>query len=692
MIMPGPARTPVQRLGIGHRLALRLLALAGIAIGSLLLGPVVAQGLGHLPWLTNLFLSPEPTELVDPAGVPATVVGIDTSDLADLGLDLPVVQGPIPIEDGVVLADDNPLLKAAQVKIVDANGTLWQDDAEQPDVTVFVAVVQMVTQDWANAAMGNPHRSPAGDGYPAEATVATDSHGDTVLESVRFVHDRLLVEVDVETSQDWRDAHPDADQAALARQVALRVDDGLPQVADLPDSGRLSLRSERVLANSMFGVAVALTVLAQRFLASMRDAGTREVLSNRLTRTIRRDPAHLVDVRRAARWRRRSSLLRSVAAALGAGLAVLAVTVLTGPLPAVPSAAIAASALFVAVAIGHLARSQRGGLDRAAFRRVSALHAIGAAFGAVMVAAGAFWISLGVSELMFGDLAYKVGTLVYFSGGLVVWQLAAVPPRLAERLIVPTRRRAVQQDDRAPVFLLRSFQDDALRIRVHEAGGRTALERISLSSEARFEEVLAWRAWRHGPVLAVGKPGTGLQPLGAARDYYEDDEWQGAVRARLAEARVVLVLVGRTPGAYWELERLREDEVLHRAVFVFPPVEGSELFQRIHVLAGALHLDTAHIFADLSPATRLVGLRLTEQGELVRYVTDGRDDIAYLLALDDAIEHIAWPNAVSLGEPAEALRAETKDVSHRLVHVQRRSIDVVANPVQDVIERLVRLI
>ena len=66
------------------------------------------------------------------------------------------------------------------------------------------------------------------------------------------------------------------------------------------------------------------------------------------------------------------------------------------------------------------------------------------------------------------------------------------------------------RDRRAPVLILRQFGDDFL-----ESG------KMSLGGAPTFEHFVAAEINRIGPVVAIGRPGERLQPLGASRDYLD---------------------------------------------------------------------------------------------------------------------------------------------------------------------------
>ena len=139
--------------------------------------------------------------------------------------------------------------------------------------------------------------------------------------------------------------------------------------------------------------------------------------------------------------------------------------------------------------------------------------------------------------------------------------------RRAERIMQPTARETLIEDQRPPILYLRSFLDDDAVLPEAGNGLRGEVE----THAAGFEVMLAGQLRRFGPLIAIGKPGEGLSRLGASRSYFQDDEWQGAIRGWMDEARLIAVMVGFTHGVHWEIGQLLERGHLGKVVFIFPP-------------------------------------------------------------------------------------------------------------------------
>jgi hypothetical protein len=134
-----------------------------------------------------------------------------------------------------------------------------------------------------------------------------------------------------------------------------------------------------------------------------------------------------------------------------------------------------------------------------------------------------------------------------------------------------------RRDTRPIILYLRSFGDDRIKITARAGNGRAWIEgRVKVA----FEEVIVDHLWRQGPVVAVGQPGDNLPPLGAARDYISDETWQQTVEQWMIQARMIAVVVGRTRGLAWEINKLVDLNLIHKLILLFPPVKEPDLSAR----------------------------------------------------------------------------------------------------------------
>src|SRR6266446_4260896 len=98
-----------------------------------------------------------------------------------------------------------------------------------------------------------------------------------------------------------------------------------------------------------------------------------------------------------------------------------------------------------------------------------------------------------------------------------------------------------------------------------------------------FEELLAEAFSVAGPVIAIGRPGEVLPPLGAHRTWVRHDAWQERVTEYLRECGLVVMVMGLIrgeEGLAWELRQVLDRVPPEKIIFVMPPVIEDEAQQR----------------------------------------------------------------------------------------------------------------
>ena len=134
---------------------------------------------------------------------------------------------------------------------------------------------------------------------------------------------------------------------------------------------------------------------------------------------------------------------------------------------------------------------------------------------------------------------------------------------------VPSAVELLRADGRPPVLYLRSFVDDA-------AAAANPVWKAFISMEAWTtsmtgeEEQVAEVMNEIGPFVAIGKPGSKLPDLGAARMYVGDSEWQSTVLDLTQRCRLVVFRLGNTPGFWWEIQNVVGMIPPEKIVFLLP--------------------------------------------------------------------------------------------------------------------------
>ena len=162
--------------------------------------------------------------------------------------------------------------------------------------------------------------------------------------------------------------------------------------------------------------------------------------------------------------------------------------------------------------------------------------------------------------------SWIIGVAGFVLVGLVLClPLAPHLLRRGRRLRVESAVDVLREDRRPPVLLLRSFEDDDLV--------NPTPRFFWFLGRRRYEADLAKVLRRVGPPITIGRPGA-LQPeLGAARLYVHAEDWQKAVRYFMARSALIVMVVGRSTGIWWEIREAAALGLAQRLLFFFPYVE-----------------------------------------------------------------------------------------------------------------------
>ena len=204
------------------------------------------------------------------------------------------------------------------------------------------------------------------------------------------------------------------------------------------------------------------------------------------------------------------------------------------------------------------------------------------------------WLAIYTFSLLFAyalipPILYGAPASVKVAGALIfVVVFTLILPKVLRKIFLemenaascrtPSAEQVLKQDLRPPALYLRSFIDDRRRPE------RMRLLNAIMGPEATFETDIVRLLLQVGPVVAVDKPGEELPPLGAARYYFSDSEWQTNVLALMENSSIILLRFNITEGVKWELEQIALRSYLYKLVLVFPiGGERDERMQLIHL-------------------------------------------------------------------------------------------------------------
>ena len=215
---------------------------------------------------------------------------------------------------------------------------------------------------------------------------------------------------------------------------------------------------------------------------------------------------------------------------------------------------------------------------------------------------------LHLSETNFA-LDWGYGILALLASALAIY-FGPVGFRLVEKgmqMRVKDGLSALKADPRRPVLYLRSFDDDDVDDPNPPANGYTLRRRY-------YEEGFVNALRSLGPVISIGKPNEPLPQIGTARLYVSDEEWRTAVDFFLSQAAAVVILVGKTPGIWWEIEYALKAVPPERLLFFFPYIEETKTRQALTILRMANLI----LFKTLYPISA-EKLQLMEADRIGRY-------------------------------------------------------------------------
>lgn len=444
----------------------------------------------------------------------------------------------------------------------------------------------------------------------------------------------------------------------LLTEIAAQQLARIPQTPDVPEPLGFTLARAQMLRGWMLALLVISLIAVSRGLLTDRSTW-QTLLASRRPGPL---PAGGVDVTGVARYRR--SRLQALAVARFAALvwALRLGEILHRDFGG--TIALVAAAFVLGIVVQRLlTEGSLRGVPLSSRRWPVAICLATGFVLSLAIVAGAAWLWLfGNSMGAVGGTAgvpdwvgQRVGLLGQFLAAWVLL-LAIAPLTLARRIAM---RLAVDHppEYQDSVLLLRNFSDDFLELRVRQVGRASLVDQVLMRRRSRFEEIEAFALSRTGSVLAVGRPGERLPPgLGASRLYFGAD-WQVRVEELMASSKAIVLNLGRSDALVWETKQLERLGVLHKTLFVMPPVDTAEQRQRLAVLAHQYRIPWHLLEPGLSQRHVLaVALPLFGRWPTV-IMSATQDDVSYDIALREgvaAIESGSSATALGVAEPADA--------------------------------------
>jgi hypothetical protein len=169
-----------------------------------------------------------------------------------------------------------------------------------------------------------------------------------------------------------------------------------------------------------------------------------------------------------------------------------------------------------------------------------------------------------------------VGIISLFALGAGVRYMGRLLTRVSAESLATT-------DPRPPVLFLRSFLDDQIKLKRPRRLFFRWLLGLGEPSPT-LDHVLVEEGIGVGPIMALGVPGA-PPPFGAARTYFNAEEWQTGVEQFVREARAIVIVADDTEGVVWELSHIRQAGYSRKTLYYLPPrlsepTEAKRIIQR----------------------------------------------------------------------------------------------------------------
>ena len=245
--------------------------------------------------------------------------------------------------------------------------------------------------------------------------------------------------------------------------------------------------------------------------------------------------------------------------------------------------------------------------------------------------------AVGVILVACGFLIYAVairaglgeeGRVPVLIGGLTGFSLL----RVGMRAIAFGAGVRLGHNPKLPIVYLRSFAAD-------DEGLAGVIKLLLLPKYSEpVERSLAKAVADVGPVIAAGRPGEQVPPLGAMRLFIDNENWKDVIANLIRIAPLIVVRLGATPSFEWELKHLREECDPEKVLVFVPWRNRKEVYEQMR-----------------DQFQRLFGICLPNSPGRAWFVGFGEGWQPFLLGETGPSLISKWRKAV-FGSPAPAIR------------------------------------
>ncbi|MFV8324896.1 hypothetical protein [Flavobacterium sp. ZS1P14] len=178
--------------------------------------------------------------------------------------------------------------------------------------------------------------------------------------------------------------------------------------------------------------------------------------------------------------------------------------------------------------------------------------------GRLCISSGIIVVLISASFMLFSKVEAEFLQATFFSDYALFFQYFSAFIIFCGYLIILLGKQYLAKEQsiekvllnskKKPVLYLRSFISD----KEVELASSNGIIRI----EQTLEDKIKMATKILGPLIAIGDPNEDMPTLGAARSYYDNEEWKIRFQQYSLEAQLIILSIGLTESIIWELSEL----------------------------------------------------------------------------------------------------------------------------------------
>jgi hypothetical protein len=125
-------------------------------------------------------------------------------------------------------------------------------------------------------------------------------------------------------------------------------------------------------------------------------------------------------------------------------------------------------------------------------------------------------------------------------------------------------------EPRRGLLFLRAFDDDQVQLPPPQMTWLGRLLEIGQRRQS-LDALLLEEGTQYGPVVALGNPNDPIPPYGAARGYFQQEDWQKGVSALASDSQIIVMCLEGSAGIWWEVDNIVAELHFAKTLFLLRP-------------------------------------------------------------------------------------------------------------------------